>query len=140
VLGRNDFLGDWQVSRRIDDRHGQMQGAFTGRAVLTGAGCDGLHYVEQGQMRFGAAQPMTATRRYAWLFLPDRVLVRFDDGREFHSFVPAGQAAGTDHPCGADHYRVVYDFTRWPDWCATWDVTGPRKDYTSVTEYRGVVR
>lgn len=116
-----------------------MQGEFAGHAVLTPVAKDMLDYHEAGQMRFGAAPPMQATRRYRWQFGPDLVQVRFADGRDFHSFVPAGQVAGTDHPCGADHYRVVYDFTRWPDWRATWDVTGPRKDYTSVTDYmRGV--
>ncbi|MBR2574404.1 MAG: hypothetical protein IKE14_08750 [Loktanella sp.] len=117
-----------------------MQGDFAGHAVLTPVGEDMLEYLEAGQMRLGAAPPMQATRRYLWQFVPDLVQVRFADGRDFHSFAPAGQVAGTDHPCGEDHYRVVYDFTRWPDWRATWDVTGPRKDYTSVTEYRGGVR
>lgn len=138
VLGRSDFAGNWRLTRRIDDRHGRMQGEFTGTAVLTPAGDAALDYVEAGQMRLGTAAPMQATRRYHWLFQADRVLVRFADGRDFHSFTPEGQAAGTDHPCGDDHYTVVYDFTRWPHWRATWVVTGPRKDYTSVTDYSPV--
>lgn len=136
VLGCCDFAGGWQVLRRIDDRYGAMQGDFSGSAVLTPVGVDGLDYVESGQMRFGAAAPMQATRRYHWQFAGDRVQVRFSDGRDFHSFVPAGQVAGSDHPCGEDYYTVTYDFTRWPDWRATWVVQGPRKDYTSVTDYR----
>ncbi|MFN3661747.1 DUF6314 family protein [Yoonia sp.] len=136
MLGRDDFAGDWRLARRIVDRHGGMHGDFTGTAVLTLAGADGLDYVEAGQMRFGDAPPMQATRRYHWQFRPGLVLVRFADGRDFHSFMPTGQAAGTDHPCGEDYYTVTYDFTRWPDWRATWVVTGPRKDYTSVTDCR----
>ena len=135
VPGRGDFAGMWQLTRRIDDRHGQMRGDFTGTAVLTPVGDDLLDYVENGQMRFGDAAPMMATRSYRWQFRQNLVLVRFADGRDFHSFTPAGQAAGTDHPCGEDHYTVVYDFTLWPDWRATWNVTGPRKDYSSVTDY-----
>ncbi|WP_040482815.1 DUF6314 family protein [Yoonia vestfoldensis] len=136
MLGRDDFAGRWQVLRRIDDRHGAMQGDFTGMAVLNPAGEHGLIYTETGQMRIGAAPVMQAVRRYLWEVAEGLVTVRFEDGRDFHSFAPAGQAAGTDHPCGDDHYTVVYDFTRWPDWRATWDVRGPRKDYTSVTDYR----
>lgn len=135
VLGRSDFAGNWHLARRIDDRHGGMRGEFTGTALLTPMGDDGLDYVETGQMRFGTAPPMQATRAYRWQFLPDRVVIRFADGGDFHSFTPTGQAAGTDHPCGEDYYTVTYDFTRWPDWRATWVVNGPRKDYTSVTDY-----
>ena len=62
-------------------------------------------------MRIGAAPVMQATRRYLWDFEGGLVIVRFADGRDFHSFAPAGQVAGTDHPCGDDHYTVVYDFT-----------------------------
>ncbi|WP_019953869.1 DUF6314 family protein [Yoonia vestfoldensis] len=135
MLGRDDFAGLWQVVRRIEDRHSGMRGDFVGVAELEPVGEAGLIYVENGQMRFGDTPPMQATRRYFWDFADRLVTVRFADGRNFHSFVPEGQAAGTDHPCGADHYSVVYDFTRWPHWRATWDVTGPRKDYTSVTDY-----
>ena len=135
MLGRSDFAGTWQLTRRITDRHGQMQGEFAGTAMLMPVGDDLLDYVETGQMRLGAAPVMAATRAYLWQFGAERVQVRFADGRDFHSFAPRGQAAGTDHPCGDDHYTVVYDFTRWPLWRATWVVTGPRKDYTSVTDY-----
>ena len=138
MLGRGDFAGHWQVQRRIDDRHGGMQGDFAGHAVLVPVGADGLDYSETGQMQFGAAAPMQATRRYLWQFCTDLVQVRFSDGRDFHSFVPAGQVAGSDHPCGEDYYTVTYDFTCWPRWRATWVVQGPRKDYTSVTDYRRV--
>lgn len=113
-----------------------MQGDFTGMAVLNPAGEHGLIYTETGQMQIGTAPVMQAVRRYLWEVAEGLVTVRFEDGRDFHSFAPTGQAAGTDHPCGDDHYTVVYDFTRWPDWRATWDVRGPRKDYTSVTGYR----
>ncbi len=95
MLGRGDFAGLWQLTRLIDDRHGQMRGDFTGTAELTPVGDDLLDYVENGQMRFGDAAPMTATRRYLWQFVADLVQVRFADGREFHSFTPAGQVAGT---------------------------------------------
>jgi hypothetical protein len=46
-----------------------------------------------------------------------------------------GQADGTEHPCGDDHYTVQYDFRSWPQWTAVWQVSGPRKDYTSRSAY-----
>ena len=51
-------------------------------------------------------------------------------------FVPSGRTAGSDHPCGADLYRVEYDFSRWPEWSAVWDVSGPRKNYTMESRFR----
>lgn len=136
MLRRDDFLGHWQVDRQITDRHSGMTGAFAGAAVLAPSGADGADYAETGQMRYGAGAPMLASRRYIWQFLPDRVQVRFADGGAFHDFIPMGQAAGSDHLCGADDYRVIYDFTAWPHWRAIWQVSGPRKDYTSITDYR----
>ena len=43
---------------------------------------------------------------------------------------------GAVHDCGADRYRVRYDFRRWPRWRAEWRVTGPAKNYGTVSEYR----
>jgi hypothetical protein len=130
-----DFAGTWQLHRAISDRRGP-DAVFEGRATLHPAGTDGLDYQEVGQMRVGDGAPLLAERRYGWRFDTAGVAVSFADGRAFHRFVPEGHAQGSDHPCGADLYRVRYDFTRWPDWSATWEVTGPRKDYTSVSHYR----
>lgn len=125
----------WQLTRRIDDRYGRMRGDFSGAVVLTPVGLDLLDYSEEGHMIYNNSAPMKATQTYRWHFLSGLVFVRFADGRDFHSFIPAGQMAGTDHPCGDDHYSVVYDFTRWPDWRVTWVVVGPRKNYISVSNY-----
>lgn len=133
-LGRDDFAGVWQISRQITDRLGP-DGEFVGTAALVPTGDNGLHYRETGQLTLADGTPMMAERQYVWRFVDNRVAVAFADGAAFHTFLPAGQAAGSDHPCGADHYRVRYDFTQWPQWRATWTVNGPRKDYASVSEY-----
>lgn len=133
-LRSQDFAGSWSLERQIDDRHSGHEGRFEGRAVLTPDG-DGLIYDEAGTLRLGSGPSMTAERRYLWRFGVGGVEVRFADGAAFHRFVPMGAGAGTDHPCGADYYRVRYDFNRWPDWEAVWTVSGPRKDYTSYSRY-----
>ncbi|MBI1416653.1 MAG: hypothetical protein GC146_05450 [Limimaricola sp.] len=135
MLGRDDFAGRWRLERRIDDRLSGQEGRLSGEAMLTPEGDDALAYAEMGQLRLGGGPPMEAVRRYRWVFGPTGVSVSFDDGRPFHRFVPEGHIAGTDHPCGADLYRVRYDFTRWPRWQAVWEVRGPRKDYVSVSHY-----
>lgn len=135
MLGRDDFVGAWRLQRLIDDRMSAQTGDFQGTADLRVSEA-GLAYSETGKMRLGAGPIMTAQRQYNWTFRSDSVVVTFEDGAAFHSFVPAGLAPGTDHPCGDDFYRVVYDFTDWPIWQTTWDVMGPRKDYTSVSTYQ----
>lgn len=136
MIGRDDFAGSWILSRQIVDRHGGQDGRMDGRMVLAPQGDDMLQYAEMGEMRLDNGPVLQASRSYLWRFAIDRVVVTFADGAAFHSFVPKGQAAGTDHPCGDDFYRVAYDFTPWPHWTATWDVSGPRKDYTSVSRYQ----
>lgn len=131
-----DFLGDWSVARHITDRHAGQTGHFAGAARLEAIGADDLRYVEEGLIRLGDGPPLRARRVYLWRFAAGRVLVSFEDGREFHSFAAGTTGAGTDHPCGDDLYRVAYDFMHWPMWSARWDVTGPRKDYTLETIYR----
>jgi len=74
--------------------------------------------------------PMTAVRRYIWQ--PD-LTVWFDDGRFFHQ-VP-GRGGQTQHWCDPDMYKVAYDFTHWPQFQVTWEVSGPRKDYRMVSQY-----
>jgi len=112
-----------------------QSGGFRGTAVLQPEAVDVLRYAENGEMRFGNGPVMTATRAYLWRFEQGQVVVNFADGSDFHRFVPYGASAGTDHPCGEDFYQVRYDFTCWPDWTAEWTVSGPRKDYTSVSRY-----
>ena len=130
-----DFEGVWLLSRRIDDRRADAKGQFEGRAVLSRDGA-GLTYDETGLLTFGAAAPLTATRRYLWRPDGGLVAVFFADGRPFHSFDPADTAPEAHHPCAPDTYRVRYDFARWPEWSADWQVSGPRKEYRMRSSYR----
>ncbi|MGA1180695.1 MAG: DUF6314 family protein [Marivivens sp.] len=134
-LGAGDFVGVWRISREIDDRKSKLRGELEGEAELTSRADGRLDYHEVGELRLGENAPVEASRGYRWAFEGEKVAVSFTDGRDFHAFVPAGHAKGTDHPCGSDLYRVEYDFTLWPEWRAIWTVKGPRKDYTSVTVY-----
>lgn len=135
MLLPSDFLGDWRVERLIEDRRAGKAGRFDGR--LRFAPRDGgLLYREDGWLRVGDAPPLAASRAYLWRWDGGEVRAFFPDGRPFHRFRPEGRGLGTDHPCGADLYRVAYDFTRWPDWEAAWDVAGPAKDYRLLTTHR----
>ena len=131
----SDFVGDWILQRQITDRYLNQTGVFSGLATLQPLEPDVLKYSENGKVRLGEGPCMSATRDYVWRFVGNRVEVKFVNGDAFHIFVPAGAVDGTDHPCGDDFYRVHYDFLQWPEWTVTWTVSGPRKDYTSVSRY-----
>ena len=127
-----DFAGTWQIDRRIEDRRGP-EGRLEGAARLT-PDAEGLVYEETGLLRLGDGAPFAASRRYLWREGPEGIELRFADGRFFHRFRP--DAPEAEHPCGADLYRVRYDFAAWPEWRSEWRVTGPRKEYRMTTCYR----
>ncbi|MFG5380310.1 DUF6314 family protein [Yoonia sp. R2-816] len=135
MLTLADFKGEWRITREITDRLTGNAGRLEGTATFTDDAPDTLLYEERGRLRLGDGPEMAATRRYRWHFADGRVDMTFDDGSAFHSFVPHSYVSGTDHQCGDDAYAVRYDFIPWPRWRAVWVVTGPRKDYTSVTEF-----
>lgn len=134
MLTADDFAGAWRVERSIEDRLAGQAGRFEGVARLAPDGA-GLAYREEGRLALGGAPALAASRAYLWRFGPACVEVLFPDGRPFHRFRPEGQAEGTEHPCGADLYRVHYDFRAWPAWSAAWEVRGPRKGYRTASTY-----
>ena len=128
------LAGEWTVARLIADQRTGQPGRFDGIARLTPV-AGGLDYAEAGQLTLGTAAPLQAKRGYRWQFDADGVAVFFSDGRAFHRFQPGVSGPGTDHLCGADLYRVRYDWGDWPAWQATWQVTGPAKDYVMTSRH-----
>ncbi|KHT44643.1 MULTISPECIES: DUF6314 family protein [Alteromonas] len=93
-----------------------------------------LAYNEKGEVTAPNGSVMPAERRYIWQQPQTGMFeVLFDDERYFHTFSASNPNA--EHLCGDDNYIVRYDFSAWPVWRSTWQVKGPRKDYTMVSEY-----
>ena len=134
MLAPSDFLGSWRVERRIDDRRAGVAGRFDGTAAFAPQE-GGLRYREEGTLRLGDGPALAAARESLWRWGGEGIEVLFADGRPFHRFVPEGRATGTEHPCGGDLYRVVYDLTAWPAWSTLWEVEGPTKSYALRTAY-----
>jgi len=122
-----DFEGQWQVERTIVQADG-TRGRFVGTVRFTPQGPGTLAYREEGTITLGTGPALQAGRSYIW---KEGLHVLFDDGRPFHR-IPA-QGGTSIHICPPDTYKVGYDFSRWPEWTATWDVSGPRKSYRTVS-------
>lgn len=133
-LTPEDFAGVWTISRQITDMRILESGTLQGEAEFTPTDA-GLHYHERGTLVFAGGAPVLAERSYQWTFTEDAVHVAHGDGTPFHSFALTGGPEATPHLCGEDMYRGVYSFVSFPDWRVTWSVTGPRKNYRSVTDY-----
>jgi hypothetical protein len=132
MIGLAELEGRWTLTRKITDYRAELTGHFAGISTWTPRG-DGLLQVEEGTLRYGAAAPMHATRRYLWRAEGQELLVFFDDGRPFHSVPQAGQEAV--HDCAPDTYRVRYHWSGADAFTTQWRVTGPRKDMLLETRF-----
>ncbi len=135
--GLKDFLGHWQLSRVIDDRHVGRSGRLEGTAKLIEDADGRVSYQETGRLQFDGQPELIATRRYLWTE-PEagQIAVLFEDGRAFHEFALDRQMPISEHVCDPDFYHVTYTFSRWPHWTSEWRVRGPNKDYRMVSAYR----
>lgn len=129
-----DFAGTWRFRRHVAGPQGQTAARVAGLARFS-RDAEGLVCDESGEMSVPGAAPMRAGRRTLWNIEPGQIVIRFADGRPFHSFDPAAARPAASHECAPDLYRVAYDFSLWPHWQSIWRVTGPRKDYLMTTDY-----
>ncbi|WP_298921392.1 DUF6314 family protein [uncultured Roseobacter sp.] len=124
-----DFEGAWGITRHITHADGTTA-EFTGTAQWT-HDPGGLIYREIGKLQMAQGPAFQAERQYLWR---PGLNVYFDDGRFFHKAPERGGDA--THWCDPDTYHVTYDFSRWPDFTATWKVSGPKKSYTMRSQYK----
>ncbi len=130
----DSLRGNWNINRAIDDRHSGQQGIFKGIATFEPQGSS-LIYTESGELTLGGTL-LRATRTYIWSFDGSTVSVMYRDGSPFHSFEVKNSKSQAEHLCGQDIYYATYSFYLPDSWRVTWTVNGPKKDYTSTSEYR----
>lgn len=123
-----DFTGKWLLERVITPKDGNVA-RFSGQASWM-PDADGLRYCETGQLQMPGQTPIHAERVYLW---HADLSVYFEDGRLFHTVPPSGGAAA--HWCPPDQYDGFYDFGDWPKFRVSWQVRGPQKNYTLVSNY-----
>jgi len=132
-----DFEGAWVLERRVVHDDGP-DAQFRGSARFI-PDDTGLLYEEKGLIKIDGHRPVSAQRRYLWREVEDGDLeVLFEDGRPFHRI--RSDRPEDRHWCDPDAYEVRYEFRQWPEWIATWKVTGPCKAYRMVSTYRRPVQ
>ena len=131
----DDFIGQWQLERQIDDARAGRMMHFAGTACLSNTGPDVWHYHESGILSTPGHADMVAEQTYLWRPHSDGIGVYFSDGRFFHAFDPDSGQPVAEHFCDPDQYDVQYDFRNWPEWRTNWRVSGPRKDYRIVNHF-----
>ncbi len=122
------LLGSWHLARLVEDRLAGAESRVEGRLELgtVAPGC--LRWQETG--RWHQASGEVDVRRGLWIVEESGAWwVRFEDGRDFHPWVPGDEVV---HPCGADTYRGMVSGTP-SRWSVRWEVSGPGKDYTMTT-------
>ena len=130
--GIADFHQPWRITREIEDRKAGAKVSFEGK-VMTEMVSGQLRWHETGQLRMPQGA-FASDRVTLWQDVEAGLAVHFDDGRLFHRIDRAVSPIAT-HDCDPDVYNLAYDFAPWPRWSVTITVSGPRKDYTSVTLY-----
>lgn len=125
----HDFIGEWLVRRHIVDHLNRTRHEFTGLAAVTATA-----FAERGTLRIGDAA-VEASRTYRLFMDEDGVTVCFAAG---HEFVRLGGAPSqvVCHGCGDDLYRGRFLFPTGDRFVEIWHVSGPRKRYASLTQYR----
>ena len=132
-----DFLGEWEIIKLIQDNKGQSSGNFSGLAQFKNQDDRTALYHEIGTLKLNSGQSLMAERRYRWLQESNgQVAVQFEGGRPFHLVDLNESRPSGHHFCDPDSYQVEYDFSDWPNWKSIWRVTGPRKDYVMHSEFR----
>ncbi|OCK79087.1 nucleotide-binding domain-containing protein [Lepidopterella palustris CBS 459.81] len=157
--------GKWVLRRRLDSRlPGFPSGTFTGsanfhpRSATDPTYATEYLYIEEGTLKTDTGLTLQANRRYVYRYneTTDKISSWFvkDDGRtvdyffnevQFQMPTPDTKAQGKGwvangaHLCEADMYESFYEFrfrgASLDCFCITYEVKGPKKDYTSETWY-----
>lgn len=128
------LVGTWRFDRIIHDVSSGRDHTASGEATFVPDGDRRVRWSETGTVRWGGdgddipiARTLVLDRRAeGWMVL-------FDDGREFHPWLPGREV---EHPCGDDVYtgRVLADQGS-DTWSVAWNAAGPTKDYAVTTVF-----
>jgi hypothetical protein len=122
------LLGTWVLRREIEDRRGADSGHLEGTLELAE---DGERVRWEETLVWRRDGVAVDVRRGLWLEQhAGQWQVLFEDGRPFHRWSPGAEVV---HDCAPDTYRGTVTATD-DGWRVVWQVSGPAKDYTMVSD------
>ena len=133
-MNHSDIIGQWEITRNIEDRLNQKKFELKGEATFSDN--DTLyHYNETGIMKSESFQSK-AHQDYLWVITSEGWKINFIDGSHFHDLELVNQEQHVYHKCVNDIYRGEFLLNLPNDIKVLWNVSGPRKDYVSHTYYK----
>lgn len=134
------LLGQWTLSRSIEDHRSGNRGSFVGTAALVeadpGSGSvitDQARYDESGELRF-RARTSHACRSLIYTRVNEAaVMLHFADGRPFVDLDLTSGPWTSIHDCGEDVYELETTALSQELVRERWRVRGPNKDYDAIT-------
>ncbi|HYD30075.1 MAG TPA: DUF6314 family protein [Azospirillaceae bacterium] len=128
------LTGVWKVERSVMGESPLALGHLRGTARFEPSG-QTMRYEEQGCLSFGRST-VAAVRRLLFDFpAPTRAEVQFPDGQPFHQLDLATGDATVEIERDGTRWRGHYTVLDQRNWCVVWRVTGPCRDFRSVTRY-----
>lgn len=126
VIDPRGLLGEWALTRSIEDRRTGESSRVEGTTALTLEPDGRIRWYESGVLhRKDGKLPVSRT-----LFIEPRDgdwFVTFEDGRDFH---PWRTGSEVGHDCSPDWYAGRIEALDRGRWSVEWRVNGPSKDYT----------
>lgn len=122
------LVGRWRLVRVVDDRRDGERHEIEGSLEITEV--DGGLAWEESLVWHRGDGDVEARRGLRLEPVDGTWWVRFEDGRDFHPWVPGTSVV---HPCAPDTYTGAVEGTP-QRWTVRWTARGPHKDYemTSV--------
>jgi len=136
------LLGNWWLSRSIEDHQFGIHASFQGTAELfeDEPGSSSViggraHYVEKGELHYGSYRG-PACRRLDYVRSGHATtMLYFADGRPFVDLDLRNGTWRTSHPCGDDHHEISTLIRSSTIMSESWRVWGPSTNYEAETTF-----
>ena len=130
------LLGNWTLTRWIEDRQTGLSSRFTGTAMLSETSHGYGWYREVGELCYGDYTG-PANRTLQMLRRADSsVVVQFSDGRPYVEVDLSSANWSGHHLCGRDTYEIEIHAQSQEVILEKWRVLGPSKNYDALALMR----
>ena len=134
----SDIIGDWLISRNIEDKLNQRNFILNGKAIFIKK--DSLFYYKETGIIKSDDFESRAHQDYTWIIKQYGWKINFSDGSHFHDLELENTKQEVYHHCGNDIYKGEFTLNLPKEYEVIWNVSGPNKNYISHTSYNREIR